>query len=81
MRAEKHRRVSCERTEASKMSFNQKDRRYHGMARTIADVNDNVKDRAATIVLPTTTRPARQRRPPRRLQPDLKMKTYAMRSS
>ncbi|KAK6760816.1 hypothetical protein RB195_022037 [Necator americanus] len=61
--------------------FNQEDRRYHGMARTIADVKDNVKDRAPTIVPPTTTRPARQRRPPRRLQLDLKMKTYAMRSS
>ncbi|KAK6763960.1 hypothetical protein RB195_024335 [Necator americanus] len=61
MRGEKHRRVSCERSEASKMPFNQEDRRYHGMARTIADINDNVKDRTPTIVPPTTTRPARQR--------------------
>ncbi|KAK6735148.1 hypothetical protein RB195_018374 [Necator americanus] len=81
MRGEKHQRVSCERTEASKMPFNQEDRRYHGMARTIANINDNVKDRTPTIVPPTTTRPARQRRPPRRLQPDPKMKTYAMHSS
>ncbi|KAK6761473.1 hypothetical protein RB195_022516 [Necator americanus] len=81
MRGEKHRRISCEKTKASKMPFNQDERRYHGMARTIADVNNNVKDRAPTIMPPTTTRPARQRRPPRRLQPDPKMKTYAMRSS
>ncbi|KAK6763531.1 hypothetical protein RB195_024014 [Necator americanus] len=75
MRGKRHRTVSCEKTEASKMPFNQKDRRYHGMARTIADVKDNLKDRAATIVPPTTTRPARQRQPPLRLQPDPKMKT------
>ncbi|KAK6738456.1 hypothetical protein RB195_020515 [Necator americanus] len=81
MRGEKHRRVSCEKTEASKMPFNQEDRRYHGMARTIADVKDNVKDRAPTIVPTTTTRPLRQRRLPRRLQPDPKMKAYLMRSS
>ncbi|KAK6743719.1 hypothetical protein RB195_010799 [Necator americanus] len=81
MRGEKHQRVSCERTEASKMPFNQEDRRYHGMARTIVDINDNVKDRTPTIVPPATTRPARQRRPPRRLQPDPKMKTYGMHSS
>ncbi|KAK6730641.1 hypothetical protein RB195_007234 [Necator americanus] len=68
-------------TETSKMPFNQENRHYHGMARTIADVKDNVKDRAPTIVPPKTTRPARQRRPPRRLQPDPKMKTYATRSS
>ncbi|KAK6762016.1 hypothetical protein RB195_022926 [Necator americanus] len=61
--------------------LNQEDRRYNGMARTIADFKDNVKDRAQIIVPPTTTRPARQCRPPRRLQPDLKMKTYAMCSS
>ncbi|KAK6761987.1 hypothetical protein RB195_022907 [Necator americanus] len=63
MRGERHRRVSCEKAEA-KMPFNQEDRQYHGMARTIADVNDNVNDRAPTIVPPTTTRPVRQRRPP-----------------
>ncbi|KAK6754874.1 hypothetical protein RB195_013696 [Necator americanus] len=81
MRGEEHRRVSFEKNEASKMPLNQEDRRYHGMTRTIAAVKDNIKDRAPTIVPPTTTRPVRQRRPPRRLQPDPKIKTYAMRSS
>ncbi|KAK6735168.1 hypothetical protein RB195_018385 [Necator americanus] len=60
-------------------------KRYPGAWRkapeTIAHVKDNSKNRRPTIAPPTTTRSARQRRPPRRLQPDPKMKTYAMRSS
>ncbi|RCN46304.1 hypothetical protein ANCCAN_07694 [Ancylostoma caninum] len=82
MRGEEQHWVSCENTDAFDLPFHQENRRYKDMGETITDVEDNAEDRGtANVPLPTTTQPARRRRPPSRLQVDPKMKKYATRSS
>ncbi|EYC38281.1 hypothetical protein Y032_0727g1874 [Ancylostoma ceylanicum] len=81
MRGKEQHCVSREDTDAFDLSFHREDRRYNDVGEPITDAKDNVEDRGATTLPPTSTRPARQRRPPNRLQVDPKMKAYTTRSS
>ena len=77
--------MSSRESDYSGLPFPEEGRRkYNTRARTINDASGDAEDRVQAHVEPpqtTSTRPVRQRQPPRRLQVNPRMKTYGERPS